>query len=87
MEKKFVAYEHHGTKVWVQEDLKGKHREICLCYSCKVFNPGVPEDNCPIANLVYAVCIAQGLVIPVFECPEFVEGKPYPFKYPTNSKP
>ena len=25
-------YEHHGTDVAVQSELKGKHREHCLCY-------------------------------------------------------
>ena len=70
---KFVYYEHHGTGVWVNRELKGKHREHCLCFSCDKFKPGTPEGNCPIANLNYAVCLAHNMVLPVYECPEFEE--------------
>lgn len=37
-EKKFVKYNHHGKEVWVREDLKGTHREHCLCFNCKKLN-------------------------------------------------
>jgi len=67
----FVRYEHHGNNVAVRRGLKGRHREHCLCGTCSKFNPGMPEGNCPIANLVYAVCLAQGLVLPVWECPDY----------------
>jgi len=73
MSGKFVQYEHHGELVWVNEELKGKHREHCLCFSCANFHPGAPETNCPIANLNYAVCLAHGMTLPVYECPKFVE--------------
>ncbi len=71
----FEKYPHHGRNVWVNPKLKGKHREHCLCFSCIKFNPGAPENNCPIANLNYAVCLAHNLVTPVYECPEFIEKK------------
>ena len=29
-----VKYKHHGVNVSVREDLKGKHREHCLCWIC-----------------------------------------------------
>lgn len=77
MENQFEQYEHHGRKVWVRSSLKGKHRQHCLCYDCKKFSCGEPEQNCPIANLNYAVDIAHDLVTPVYECPEFVEGENY----------
>jgi hypothetical protein len=32
-----VSYEHHGHNVAVRSDLKGKHREHCLCYRCSKF--------------------------------------------------
>ena len=67
----FIQYEHHGKKVWVNKDLVGKHRGHCLCFFCAKFRPGVPEVNCPIANLNYAVCLAHNMVLPVYECPEF----------------
>lgn len=64
-------YEHHGKKVFVREDLKGKHREHCLCYSgCTWFRPG-REDNCPIAKAVYRNCVEFGIVTPMWECPVF----------------
>ena len=69
----YIIYNHWGWDVWVRGDLKGKHREHCLCWSCGKFFPEDGEKNCKIANLVYAVCVAQGLVLPVWECPEFVE--------------
>lgn len=76
-EKKFISYNHYGSLNFVREDLKGSHREVCLCYDCTKFKPGTPEDNCPIANLIYAVCIAMNVVTPVFECPAFVQGERY----------
>ena len=74
----YEQYEHHGEKVWVQSDLKGKHLEHCLCFSCTQFLPGAPETNCPKANLLYAVCIETGMTTPVFECPDFDEIKEVP---------
>jgi hypothetical protein len=72
---KIVEYRHHGALVKVDEDLKGKHREYCLCWRCENFRPG-GEHNCKIAGKVFTVCVGHDLVTPVFECPEFVEGKP-----------
>jgi len=75
MSEKFEQYEHHGVVVSVIKEVKGKHREHCLCFSCDKFHPGLPERNCPIANLNYAVCLAHNVVLPVYECPLFVERK------------
>jgi hypothetical protein len=72
----FEQYEHHGKKVWTFKDLRGKHRQHCLCFHCSKFHPGVPETNCHIANLNYAVCLAFSLTLPVYECPEF-DGVPF----------
>ena len=80
MSDKFVQYEHHGKTVWVNAELKGLHREHCLCYQCLKFNPGTPEGNCPLANLNFAVVLQTGMVLPVWECPIFVED-PNPSKY------
>jgi hypothetical protein len=80
MSDKFEQYEHHGVMVWVNSELKGKHREHCLCYQCLNFNPGTPEDNCPIANANYALCVLENMVLPVWECPKFEEA-PFPSKY------
>lgn len=69
----FELYKHHGeAPVWVRSDLKGKHREHCLCYSCKRFHPGSP-GNCPIARGLYENCVTNDLVTPVWECPKFTQ--------------
>ncbi|HDL07141.1 MAG TPA: hypothetical protein ENG35_00170 [Desulfobacteraceae bacterium] len=67
-----ISYEHHGRKVYVNSKNKGKHREHCLCYKCKKFNPKDRENNCTIANEVYANCVKYNIITPVYECPEFV---------------
>lgn len=66
-----VQYEHHGTRVSVRQDLKGKHREHCLCYQCENFKPEDRENNCKVANLLFAFCQALGMTTPVWECPFF----------------
>lgn len=65
-----VGYEHHGRTMFVREDLVGKHRDACLCYSCTKFNPG-EDDNCPIAQAVYKNCVEFGIVSPVWECSKY----------------
>ena len=74
-EKKFIRHKHYGVFCWVREDLQGQHSDYCLCYDCEKFKPGLPKDNCPIANLLYAVCIAMDVVTPVWECPSFEQGE------------
>ena len=64
-------YIHHGKQVVVISDLKGKHREHCLCFGgCKHFKPGEP-DNCEIANDNFQLCLKHNIVTPVFECPKY----------------
>lgn len=72
-----IRYEHHGEIVAVREDLKGKHREYCLCFQCDRFIPEDRERNCRTAELLYAVCRECGLTTPVWECPYFAD-KPKP---------
>lgn len=63
-------YEHHGKMVSVMSELKGKHRQHCLCFSgCKKFLPG-QRDNCPIAQATFANCVKFGTTTPMYECPE-----------------
>jgi len=66
-------YKHHGKVVTVVSQVKGKHREHCLCHKCKRFNPDSKHDNCPWANILYGVCCAEGgpMVTPVYECESF----------------
>ena len=71
----FEQYEHRGKKVWVRGDLKGKHRDFCLCFKCKKFKPG-QETNCGIAKQLYDVCRWNNLTTPVWECNKFEEGSP-----------
>lgn len=70
----FVTYTHHGNLVWVNQELKGLHREHCLCYSCERFFPG-ESSNCPIAQELFNINVKHGITTPVFECPEFKEGQ------------
>lgn len=69
---KVVWYQHHGQVVAVDEGLKGKHREMCLCHrGCVNFKPGTAE-NCDRAEQNYRACRLNGMVMPVFECPEYL---------------
>jgi len=74
-EKNYVSYDHfgNGVKEWVREDLKGRHREHCMCFDCGKFNMEDREKNCPIANVLYNLCVLHNMCTPVWECPEFVE--------------
>lgn len=76
-EKKIVEYyKHHGEKsVAVFSEVKGKHREHCLCYECEKMKKGGAEGQCEIAQAVYDNCVKYDLVSPVYECPEFKEKK------------
>jgi hypothetical protein len=38
----------HGNVVNVRRDLKGKHRDHCLCWSCGLFDP---EHRCNICGI------------------------------------
>jgi hypothetical protein len=67
----YEAYKHHDVNVWVRSDLKGKHREYCMCFSCKCFNPEDRSANCKIANAVYGNCVGFNIVTPVWECQHF----------------
>ena len=68
---KYEQYSHHNELVWVRKDLKGRHREHCLCFSCLKFKPEPSEGNCPIANTLFENCLRYNVVTPVFECPVF----------------
>jgi len=65
----FIKYKHHGKDVFVREDLKGKHRDHCLCWRCEKFEPENREVSCIIANELFALCLKYGLTTPVYECP------------------
>lgn len=69
--RKYINYEHHGNLVFVRRDLKGKHRDHCLCWYCGKFIPDGDKKNCIIARELYAFCIKHKLVTPVWECPVF----------------
>lgn len=71
---KIVTYKHHDVNVLVREDLKGKHRDYCLCFqNCEYFKPWDPENNCRIAAMVYALDRLCGITTPVWECPEYLK--------------
>ena len=70
----YEKYEHHGTPVWTRKDLKGTHRDSCLCHKCTKFKPG-EVCNCPAAQANYEVCVEYDMTTPVYECPEFILAK------------
>jgi len=72
----FVQYVHHNREkpVWVRKDLKGKHREHCLCFQCAYFFPDT-DHNCHIAAQLFGLCVKEELVAPVWECPCFESGQ------------
>lgn len=65
-----ARYEHHGGLVWVMSDLRGKHRDYCLCHRCTAFKPGQP-DNCPQAQELYEFCVKHNATTPMWECAIF----------------
>lgn len=69
---KYVRYYHHGSFVWVREDLKGRHRRYSCCWACARMKLDDRKGNCRAANLLYALCILLGTVLVVWECPWFV---------------
>ena len=70
----YEQYEHHKKIVWVRKDLKGKHRNFCLCFSCKKFHPNT-KKNCPIAQAVFDNCVKFNITTPMWEYPEFDKEK------------
>ena len=65
----FVKYEHHGAEVSVRENLKGLHRDHCLCHSCSEL------DKCITAKELFKLNKRFGITTPVWECPNFNENK------------
>ena len=66
-----IKYKHHGVNVSVREDLKGKHREHCLCWICEKFNSKDRETNCNIANKLFEFDKYYSVTTPVWECKKF----------------
>ncbi len=64
-------YDHHGREVSVVSEMKGRHREVCLCFACERFKPG-EVDNCHAAQSLYELCVAGPITVaPVLECAEY----------------
>ena len=66
-----IEYEHHGSMMSVRNNLRGLHREYCLCWICEHFNPSDRTENCPIANKLFKICVDCNVVTPVWECARF----------------
>ena len=61
---------HSGSPAVESHPVMQNHREVCLCYRCGEFKPG-QDDNCPIAQAMYRMCVDHDLVTPVVRCPKF----------------
>jgi len=70
--KNISKYVHHGVEVSVVDALKGKHRDICLCFRCKKFKNETSE-KCPAADKLFNICKEYSLVTSVMECKGFSE--------------
>lgn len=69
--KKVEKYNHHNCEVNVISDIKGKHRDNCLCWlDCIFFHPDT-ENNCEIAKETFKNCVKFNTVTPVYECPKY----------------
>ena len=68
-----VKYVHHDKEVNVFAAHKGEHRLFCLCHNhCRFFKPELPpEENCPLAQENYEMCVRNNMTLPVFECPKY----------------
>lgn len=73
MSKQYEQYEHHGNQVMVRCDLKGKHRDFCLCWKCNKFKVDDPDNKCKTADAVFQNCLKFKIVTPMWECPDFEE--------------
>ena len=67
MSKQFERYQWHGNVVWVDSELKDKHRERNLCFSCDLL------EDCSLAKELYAFCVKNTMATPVAMCPNFKE--------------
>lgn len=64
----FSQPEPRTHEMAVFKELQGQHKERCLCFRCKKFKPEDRDENCPVANLLFAVCVQCDIVAPVAEC-------------------
>lgn len=71
----YEQYEHHGKMMWVNSELKGKHRDHCLCFSCEKFHMVNPDKKCKIADRIFQSCVDCYVVTTIWECSAFVEYK------------
>ena len=69
-ERRYVQYVHHGVKVWVRLDLKGKHWDPTLCADCRLYKPDT-DENCAVAERTFQLCKDCNLVLALWECPAF----------------
>lgn len=61
---------HHGKNVWGESGQLGKTRSHSLCFRCARLHPG-KDNNCPIAQELYELCIQHCLTTPVYSCPNW----------------
>ena len=62
---KYTKYNHHGCDVTVLTKNKGKHRDNCLCFDCKMW------WGCTVRKKLYAMCVQYNFAAPVWECKSF----------------
>lgn len=70
MKGKPYRAEKYGRVVWVSPLLEELRSDECLCLNCASLHPGQPT-NCPIAQSLFNICVAEGVATPVTRCPQW----------------
>jgi len=68
--RKAHLVERYGVMTWADQELDALRRTNCLCRRCKRLKPDRP-DNCPMAEVVYALCKTKGMAMGVSRCQDF----------------
>lgn len=67
MQNQPVQIEKYGNKVWTNETMDNLRKTECLCLNCANMKPG--DNNCPIANTLYQICLADNVAMAITRCP------------------
>ena len=67
--EKVVKY---GVEVFSNLDADELRKTECLCLNCGNLRLDSREDNCPIANRLYDICVAENVAMQITRCPIFV---------------
>lgn len=70
MSGKYVKNQRNNM---VREDLNNRQKEFCMCWDCSKFKPEDEDKGCPVIQSVLQLAGSHSIVLPVWECPLFIE--------------